>query len=98
MSIYWRDPKNDPPQDGRFIAVAHMHPKGHVPLSFNITFGVVESSKDVSGERLIRVVSNDFDGHGTNARYFNQNYNDDDNIVSWANACEFDLGLILESL
>lgn len=88
MTINWKDPKIELPNDGEIIAVMIYHWKENWPQSAEIYFGEVESHYYEEGERNCRVVNCDYIGNGSEAWYFCQ-YRMGDMIHAWAPASDF---------
>lgn len=90
MTIEWKDPNLELPQDGECVAALRYHWKQCWPLSVEIMFGEVESYQHVDGYRVARVNTCDFTGGGNYHWNFPVNkYFDSDHIAAWAYSKEF---------
>lgn len=89
MSIDWKNPRNELPEDGAYVAALQYHWKECWPLSAEIIFGEVESYIDEDGIRRARVNTCDFTGGGNMHWDFSSEYLNSDLIAAWAYAKDF---------
>lgn len=88
--ITWKDPRNELPEDGCYVAALQYHNKNCWPLSAEIMFGQVESYINEDGKRIARVNTNDFTGGGSYCWDFPVfGTASSDEISAWAYAKDF---------
>lgn len=90
MIIDWKNPCDQLPDDGVYVAALRYHWKECWPLSAEIMFGEVESYVDSGGIRVARVNTCDFTGAGSSYWMFPYNgMGDSDCIVAWEYSIAF---------